>query len=308
MEESLTDNCQNCCPDLDSTLTVMPTTRFKDRCIPFSRRWASYPNACLEELTAFKTLRGCNTTELRKVRWRSYSLGSTTEEEWEALDEVAEALSELPSVTHAASNQEENNIGSNSSQISIIGLDNVATEDTAHATTLMDFKAMSCQGSTYSPKELTSKCLMYQVVQELGENSNNKRKWNGNHYTHNPNNTNHSSNLNPNKRLETTRVFTVGQGSYAGKFTLTKRKAWKTPTMTPSHLLDTTVERQDICQRLPELHLVSQPKEMAKHEGLQSATYVSKCLTCAKVKAEHQRPLVYWIQPDIPEMKLGGRT
>ncbi|GJZ59833.1 reverse transcriptase domain-containing protein [Tanacetum coccineum] len=56
--------------------------------------------------------------------------------------------------------------------------------------------------------------LMYQVVQELGENSGDKRKWNGNHYNHNPNNT---SNLNPNKCPETARVFRVGQGSYAGK-------------------------------------------------------------------------------------------
>ncbi|GKC85858.1 putative reverse transcriptase domain-containing protein, partial [Tanacetum coccineum] len=59
--------------------------------------------------------------------------------------------------------------------------------------------------------------LMYQVVQELGENSGDKQKWNGNHYTHNPNNTNNTSNLNPNKLPETTRVFTAGQGSYAGK-------------------------------------------------------------------------------------------
>ncbi|GJV67568.1 reverse transcriptase domain-containing protein [Tanacetum coccineum] len=57
--------------------------------------------------------------------------------------------------------------------------------------------------------------LMYQVVQELGENSGDKRKWNGNHY--NPNNTNNTSNLNPNKRPETARVFSDGQGSYAGK-------------------------------------------------------------------------------------------
>ncbi|GJY08772.1 reverse transcriptase domain-containing protein [Tanacetum coccineum] len=54
--------------------------------------------------------------------------------------------------------------------------------------------------------------LMYQVVQELGENSGDKRKWNGNHY--NNNNPNTTSNLNPNKRPETARVFTVGQGSY----------------------------------------------------------------------------------------------
>ncbi|GKD41146.1 reverse transcriptase domain-containing protein, partial [Tanacetum coccineum] len=53
--------------------------------------------------------------------------------------------------------------------------------------------------------------LMHQVVQELGENSGDKRKWNGNHYTHNTNNTNNTSNLNPNKRLETARVFSARQ-------------------------------------------------------------------------------------------------
>ncbi|GJS82045.1 putative nucleotidyltransferase, ribonuclease H, partial [Tanacetum coccineum] len=57
--------------------------------------------------------------------------------------------------------------------------------------------------------------LMYQVVQELGENSGYKRKWNENHY--NNNNPNTTSNLNLNKRPEIARVFTGGQGSYAGK-------------------------------------------------------------------------------------------
>ncbi|GJW34829.1 reverse transcriptase domain-containing protein [Tanacetum coccineum] len=33
------------------------------------------------------------------------------------------------------------------------------------------------------------------------------------------------------------------------------------------------------------------------------ATYVSKCLTCSKVKAEHQRPLGLLQQPEIPELK-----
>ncbi|GKD57348.1 putative reverse transcriptase domain-containing protein [Tanacetum coccineum] len=33
------------------------------------------------------------------------------------------------------------------------------------------------------------------------------------------------------------------------------------------------------------------------------ATYVSKCLTCAKVKAEHQRPSGLLVQPDIPQWK-----
>nr|GFB86848.1 putative reverse transcriptase domain-containing protein [Tanacetum cinerariifolium] len=33
------------------------------------------------------------------------------------------------------------------------------------------------------------------------------------------------------------------------------------------------------------------------------ATYVSKCLTCAKVKAKHQKPLGLLVQPKIPEWK-----
>ncbi|GJT36235.1 reverse transcriptase domain-containing protein [Tanacetum coccineum] len=40
-----------------------------------------------------------------------------------------------------------------------------------------------------------------------GENSSDKRKWNENHYNHNPINTNNASNLNPNKRPETARVL-----------------------------------------------------------------------------------------------------
>ncbi|GJW95579.1 putative reverse transcriptase domain-containing protein [Tanacetum coccineum] len=38
------------------------------------------------------------------------------------------------------------------------------------------------------------------------------------------------------------------------------------------------------------------------------ATYVSKCLTCAKVKAEHQRPSGLLVQPDIPQWKLPKET
>ncbi|GKB18842.1 putative reverse transcriptase domain-containing protein [Tanacetum coccineum] len=34
-----------------------------------------------------------------------------------------------------------------------------------------------------------------------------------------------------------------------------------------------------------------------------NATYVSKCLTCAKVKAEHQRTLGLLVQPEIPQWK-----
>ncbi|GJW86726.1 hypothetical protein Tco_0162066 [Tanacetum coccineum] len=70
--------------------------------------------------------------------------------------------------------------------------------------------------------------LMYQVVQELGENSGDKQKWNGNHY--NNNNPNTTSNLNPN-------------------------------TLTHALLLVTTVEGQDIMSKTVEPHPVPQTKE-----------------------------------------------
>ncbi|GJR62655.1 putative reverse transcriptase domain-containing protein [Tanacetum coccineum] len=38
------------------------------------------------------------------------------------------------------------------------------------------------------------------------------------------------------------------------------------------------------------------------------ATYVSKCLTCAKVKSEHQRPSGLLVQPDIPQWKWDNIT
>nr|GFC55877.1 putative reverse transcriptase domain-containing protein [Tanacetum cinerariifolium] len=38
------------------------------------------------------------------------------------------------------------------------------------------------------------------------------------------------------------------------------------------------------------------------------ATYVSKCLTCAKVKAEHQKPSGFLVQPEIPEWKWNNIT
>nr|GEU91514.1 putative reverse transcriptase domain-containing protein [Tanacetum cinerariifolium] len=38
------------------------------------------------------------------------------------------------------------------------------------------------------------------------------------------------------------------------------------------------------------------------------ATYVSKCLTCAKVKAEHQRPSGLLVQPEIPQWKWHNIT
>ncbi|GKD47897.1 putative reverse transcriptase domain-containing protein [Tanacetum coccineum] len=38
------------------------------------------------------------------------------------------------------------------------------------------------------------------------------------------------------------------------------------------------------------------------------ATYVSKCLTCAKFKAEHQRPSGLLVQPEIPQWKWDNIT
>ncbi|GJU22990.1 putative reverse transcriptase domain-containing protein [Tanacetum coccineum] len=38
------------------------------------------------------------------------------------------------------------------------------------------------------------------------------------------------------------------------------------------------------------------------------ATYVSKCMTCARVKAEHQRPSGLLVQPEIPEWKWDNIT
>ncbi|GJR76918.1 putative reverse transcriptase domain-containing protein [Tanacetum coccineum] len=216
---------------------------------------------------------------------------------------VAEALA-AAAVTHAASTQEENNLGSNSAQNKACnykefhavmhenfrGTEDIAlnlwnvyvrfvTLDTAHATPWSDFKAMFIR--KYCPRnevkqmenelwnlkvkgtnltaynqrfqELILLCpemheaidmaqgLMYQVVQELGENSSDKRKCNGNHYNHNPNNTNNTNNLNPNKRPETARVFSAGKGSNAGKL---------------PHC-----GKQDIRPKIAELHLVWQTKE-----------------------------------------------
>ncbi|GJU26455.1 putative reverse transcriptase domain-containing protein [Tanacetum coccineum] len=37
-------------------------------------------------------------------------------------------------------------------------------------------------------------------------------------------------------------------------------------------------------------------------------TYVSKCLTCAKVKAENQRPSRFLVQPDIPQWEWDNIT
>ncbi|GKF96138.1 hypothetical protein Tco_0288873, partial [Tanacetum coccineum] len=41
----------------------------------------------------------------------------------------------------------------------------------------------------------------------------------------------------------------------------------------------------------------------SSHSRANIATYVSKCLTCSRVKAEHQKPSGLLVQPEIPEWK-----
>ncbi|GJV06631.1 putative reverse transcriptase domain-containing protein [Tanacetum coccineum] len=65
------------------------------------------------------------------------------------------------------------------------------------------------------------------------------------------------------------------------------------------------------------LHGLDQQMERKEDESLyfmdriwvpDIATYVSKCLTCSKVKAEHQRPSGLLQQPEIPEWKWDNIT
>nr|GEW65454.1 hypothetical protein [Tanacetum cinerariifolium] len=49
-------------------------------------------------------------------------------------------------------------------------------------------------------------------------------------------------------------------------------------------------------------------RELIMHEKAKIATYVSKCLTCAKVKAECQKPSGLLVQPVIPEWKWENIT
>nr|GEU41756.1 putative reverse transcriptase domain-containing protein [Tanacetum cinerariifolium] len=53
---------------------------------------------------------------------------------------------------------------------------------------------------------------------------------------------------------------------------------------------------------LPERILNAQTEEMKK-ENAEITTYVSKCLTCAKVKAKHQKPFDLLRKSEIPELK-----
>ncbi|GJX41597.1 hypothetical protein Tco_0256587 [Tanacetum coccineum] len=127
-EEALTvygiETGQNSVPVLETALTVC-TTRLRGQFHTVLEDKDRYPNACLEELEAFMTLQMCEDAEDHA----SNAQEEARQKRKEALEEVAidtqmlnqliatrvpEALA-VAAVTHAASTQEETNLGSNSS-------------------------------------------------------------------------------------------------------------------------------------------------------------------------------------------------
>ncbi|GKD67422.1 putative reverse transcriptase domain-containing protein, partial [Tanacetum coccineum] len=66
----------------------------------------------------------------------------------------------------------------------------------------------------------------------------------------------------------------------------------------------------DLHKRILEAQIEALKLENLESEdvGADIATYVSKCLTYAKVKAEHQRPSGLLVQPKIPQWKWDNIT
>ncbi|GKF08358.1 hypothetical protein Tco_0042582, partial [Tanacetum coccineum] len=115
--------------------------------------------------------------------------------------------------------------------------------------------AASTQEETNLSWNLSSGLAM--LLKELRENSDDKQKWNGNHY--NNNNTNNIGNFNHNKRPDTARVFTAEQVFMLANY----HSAGSVVDTTLTHALlpTTTVVGKDIRPRNVELHLVLQAKE-----------------------------------------------
>ncbi|GJS42300.1 hypothetical protein Tco_0567343 [Tanacetum coccineum] len=55
-------------------------------------------------------------------------------------------------------------------------------------------------------------------------------------------------------------------------------------------------------------HAYGDLRTLNMHESTNIATYVSKCLTCLKVKAEHQKPFGLLVKPEIPQSKWDNIT
>ncbi|GJX89491.1 putative reverse transcriptase domain-containing protein [Tanacetum coccineum] len=80
---------------------------------------------------------------------------------------------------------------------------------------------------------------------------------------------------------------------------LRTKKSWKNPP-------------EGTCAYMEELvtHMYQDIKKLYWWPNMKAniATYVSKCLTCAKVKAEHKRPSSLLVQPEIPQWKWDNIT
>ncbi|GJY85898.1 putative reverse transcriptase domain-containing protein [Tanacetum coccineum] len=121
-------------------------------------------------------------------------------------------------------------------------------------------------------------------------NASNKRKWEGDQ--------NGSPNQQQNKEHKVFRAHSVGPNykkEYLGSLPLCNKCKF--------HLIVLCAARAMTLQKGLSTSEVSEPCGQAN-----IATYVSKCLTCAKVKAEHQRPSGLLVQPDIPQWKWDNIT
>ncbi|GJU20612.1 putative reverse transcriptase domain-containing protein [Tanacetum coccineum] len=208
---------------------------------------------------------------------------------------VAEALA-AATVTHVASTQEENNLGSNSSQnkacnykefcvvmhenfhgdrvkfASSTLLDSAltwwnvyvhsVTLDTAHATPWSDFKAMFIR--KYYPRN-----ELKQLENEL---------WNLKVKGLPLNIKGNVTSSKPVDLHEAIDMAQAGQGSYAGKLPINSGKCEDEHTLTHALLLVTTVERHDIRPKTAKLHLVPQTKRTkeAKEEQGKHVTYFDR--------------------------------
>ncbi|GJV19451.1 putative reverse transcriptase domain-containing protein [Tanacetum coccineum] len=81
----------------------------------------------------------------------------------------------------------------------------------------------------------------------------------------------------------------------------------------PKRILEAQIEAQKPENLMNEDELVAllwrfKIRDYAQISQVDIATYVSKCLTCARVKAEHQRPSGLLVQPEIPEWKWDNIT
>ncbi|GKA65066.1 putative reverse transcriptase domain-containing protein [Tanacetum coccineum] len=109
------------------------------------------------------------------------------------------------------------------------------------------------------------------------------------------------------------------QGIHVDPAKIESIKDWaspKTPTEIRSSLSNHLLFPIQIILRASNVNSISQvvgdnnPRIILpdSDESADIATYVSKCLTCANVKAEHQRPSGLLVQPEIPQWKWDNIT